>query len=80
MLVLYGVDAGAATAAVLIYRAIALWIPALLGTVAFSQLRRTLNTSVVHSETCLDDDCPEPPAPDALPSVRLPAQRAASSA
>jgi uncharacterized protein (TIRG00374 family) len=40
-LVLYGVDATAATAAVLIYHAIALWVPSLWGTIAFLILRRT---------------------------------------
>ncbi len=40
MLVLYGVNATAATAATLVYHAIALWIPSLLGTAAFLVLRR----------------------------------------
>jgi uncharacterized membrane protein YbhN (UPF0104 family) len=40
MFVAYGVPIAAATAAVLAYRALALWIPALLGSVAFARLRR----------------------------------------
>jgi uncharacterized membrane protein YbhN (UPF0104 family) len=40
-LVLYGATATAATAATLVYHAIALWIPAVWGTVAFVILRRT---------------------------------------
>jgi len=41
MLVLYGVNATDAAAATLIYHAIALWIPALWGTIAFLILQRT---------------------------------------
>jgi uncharacterized membrane protein YbhN (UPF0104 family) len=40
-LVLYGVNATTATAAVVVYHAIALWVPALWGTLAFLILRRT---------------------------------------
>jgi uncharacterized membrane protein YbhN (UPF0104 family) len=39
---LYHQPLAATTAAVLVYHAIALWVPALLGSVAFVQLRRTL--------------------------------------
>jgi uncharacterized protein (TIRG00374 family) len=42
MLAVYGVPLEAATAAVLVYRAVALWIPAAFGTQAFVALRRTL--------------------------------------
>jgi uncharacterized protein (TIRG00374 family) len=42
MLVLYHVSVGAATAAVLAYRAIALWVPAIVGAIAFVLLRRSL--------------------------------------
>ena len=42
MLVLYHVSVGAATAAVLAYRAIALWVPAVVGAIAFVLLRRRL--------------------------------------
>jgi uncharacterized membrane protein YbhN (UPF0104 family) len=41
MLVLFGVNATTATAATLVYHAIALWIPALWGTIAFLVLQRT---------------------------------------
>jgi uncharacterized protein (TIRG00374 family) len=41
MLVLFGVNATTATAATLVYHAIALWIPALWGTIAFLILQRT---------------------------------------
>ena len=40
--VLYGVPVTSAASAVIAYRAIALWVPATLGTVAFIWLRRTL--------------------------------------
>jgi uncharacterized membrane protein YbhN (UPF0104 family) len=41
MLVLYGVSATDATAATLVYHAIALWIPAMWGTIAFVVLQRS---------------------------------------
>jgi hypothetical protein len=41
MFVLYGASATIATAATVVYHAIALWIPAMWGTVAFLILRRT---------------------------------------
>jgi uncharacterized membrane protein YbhN (UPF0104 family) len=41
MLVLYGASATTSTAATVVYHAIALWIPAMWGTVAFLILRRT---------------------------------------
>lgn len=41
MLVLYGVNASAAAAATVVYHAIALWVPAMWGTVAFIVLRRS---------------------------------------
>ncbi len=41
MLVIYGAPATLATAATVVYHAIALWIPAMWGTVAFLILRRT---------------------------------------
>jgi uncharacterized protein (TIRG00374 family) len=40
-LVLYGVSATTATAAAVVYHAIALWVPSLWGTAAFLILRRT---------------------------------------
>lgn len=41
MFVLYGVSATTATAATIVYHAIALWIPAMWGTIAFIILRKT---------------------------------------
>lgn len=52
-LVLYGVPVAAATAAVLAYRAIALWVPASLGTVTFLQLRRTLREEAQEIALCV---------------------------
>jgi len=49
---LYRVPAGAATAAVLTYRAIALWVPAVLGAGAFVLLRRALSRESVAIERC----------------------------
>jgi uncharacterized membrane protein YbhN (UPF0104 family) len=46
-LVLYGADPASAAAAVLVYHAIVLWIPTLLGTLAFLRLRPTLHEPVV---------------------------------
>ncbi len=43
MFALFGVSATLATAATVVYHAIALWIPAMWGTVAFVILRRTRN-------------------------------------
>jgi uncharacterized membrane protein YbhN (UPF0104 family) len=43
MLVLFGVrPASTAVAAVLVYRAISLWVPALIGSLAFLGLRREI--------------------------------------
>ena len=55
-LVLYGVKAWAATAAVLAYRAIALWVPAVIGAVAFLFLRRSLARETEAIETCGPDE------------------------
>jgi uncharacterized membrane protein YbhN (UPF0104 family) len=46
MFVLYGVAATPATAATVVYHAIALWVPAMWGTVAFIILRRTRNEPI----------------------------------
>jgi uncharacterized membrane protein YbhN (UPF0104 family) len=46
-LVLYGVQPAAAAAAVLVYHAIVLWVPTLLGTIAFLRLRSTIQEPVV---------------------------------
>ncbi|MGH2875950.1 MAG: lysylphosphatidylglycerol synthase transmembrane domain-containing protein [Solirubrobacteraceae bacterium] len=46
MFVLYGTSATLATAATVVYHAIALWVPAVWGTVAFMILRRTRNEPI----------------------------------
>jgi uncharacterized membrane protein YbhN (UPF0104 family) len=51
-LVLYHVPAGAATAAVLGYRTLALLVPALLGSVAFALLRRSLAREALAISSC----------------------------
>jgi uncharacterized protein (TIRG00374 family) len=51
-LVLYKVSLVSATAAVLAYRAIALWVPALLGAIAFVGLRRTLRREANEIAAC----------------------------
>lgn len=51
-LVLYGVPAVTATAAVLLYRVIELWIPAALGLVAFVQLQRLLRREADKIDLC----------------------------
>ena len=65
-LVLYHVPITSATAAVLAYRAIALWVPAVLGTVAFVMLRRTLARGGERVAICGDDEAGAP-----LPAVAL---------
>jgi uncharacterized membrane protein YbhN (UPF0104 family) len=52
MLALYRVPVGAATAAVLGYRAIALVVPVALGAVAFVMLRRTLAREALAISEC----------------------------
>jgi uncharacterized membrane protein YbhN (UPF0104 family) len=47
MLVLYGVGGTVATAATLAYHAIALWVPTVLGTIAFIALQRTRRQVIV---------------------------------
>jgi uncharacterized protein (TIRG00374 family) len=51
-LVLYGLQAVTATAAVLLYRVIELWIPAVLGTIAFVQLRALLRRESEAIDLC----------------------------
>jgi uncharacterized membrane protein YbhN (UPF0104 family) len=46
-LLLYGFDAAPAAAAVLAYHAIVLWIPTMLGTIAFLRVRRTFDEPIV---------------------------------
>ncbi len=50
---LYHQPLASTTAAVLIYHAIAIWVPALLGSVAFVQLRRTLVREEKPAEICM---------------------------
>ena len=52
MLILYGLPAVTATAAVLLYRVIELWIPAALGIVAFVQLRTLLRREADAIDLC----------------------------
>jgi putative heme transporter len=47
MLVLYGVGGTVATAATLAYHAIALWVPAIWGTIAFILLQKTKRQPIV---------------------------------
>ena len=56
ILVLYGLPALTATAAVLLYRVIELWIPALLGMVAFFQLRKLLRREAEKIDLCQPGD------------------------
>lgn len=51
-LALYGVSLASATGAVLAYRAIALWVPAVLGGLAFVALRRTLRDEAEQIAVC----------------------------
>ncbi|WP_187368904.1 lysylphosphatidylglycerol synthase transmembrane domain-containing protein [Baekduia soli] len=46
-MILYGADPATAAAAVLVYHAVVLWIPTLLGTLAFLRLRPTISERVV---------------------------------
>jgi uncharacterized membrane protein YbhN (UPF0104 family) len=62
---LYGAPLASTTAAVLAYRAISLWLPALLGSVAFVQLRRTLQRADKPAAIC--QPLAEPIEPTALP-------------
>jgi hypothetical protein len=49
---LYSVSITAAASAVLAYRAIALWVPAILGSAAFVSLRRTLRHESAEIAVC----------------------------
>jgi uncharacterized protein (TIRG00374 family) len=51
-LLLYGLPALTATAAVLLYRVIELWIPAVLGIAAFAQLRLLLRRETEAIKLC----------------------------
>lgn len=63
---LYHQPLAATTAAVLIYHAIALWIPALMGSVAFVQLRNTLRREAQPAAMCM-------PLAEPIEIVRQPA-------
>jgi uncharacterized membrane protein YbhN (UPF0104 family) len=56
LFVLYGVGATAATAATVVYHAIALWVPATWGTIAFIILRRTRDRPVTPRATRAERD------------------------
>jgi uncharacterized protein (TIRG00374 family) len=58
-LVLFGLPAVTATAAVLLYRVIELWIPAVLGIVAFAQLRALLRRESEAIRICNPGDTVE---------------------
>jgi uncharacterized membrane protein YbhN (UPF0104 family) len=60
LLALYHAPLANATVAVLAYRALALWLPALLGSVAFVQLRRTLQRDEQVAAGCGDLAAPLP--------------------
>ena len=57
--VLFGLPVATATAAVLLYRVIELWIPAALGTIAFVQLRLLLQREAESIELCQPGDVVE---------------------
>ena len=59
---LYHQPLATTTAAVLVYHAITLWVPGLLGTVAFVQLRRTLQRDEQPATTCMPVAEPIPAA------------------
>jgi hypothetical protein len=54
MLLLYGVAATPAAAATLVYHGIALWIPAMWGTLAFLVLRRTRHKPLTARPTLVE--------------------------
>ncbi len=60
LLALYHAPLASATVAVLAYRALALWLPALLGSAAFVQLRRTLQHDQSVAAGCGDLASPLP--------------------
>ena len=64
-LTLYGTPLALATAAVLAYRVVQLGFPAILGSLAFLQLRRTLSREAAPAALC-------EPLPEAVPTMHLP--------
>ena len=69
LLALYHAPLANATVSVLAYRAFALWLPALLGSVAFVQLRRTLARDE-HAAAGCDELAAPLPAPRVKPAAR----------
>jgi uncharacterized membrane protein YbhN (UPF0104 family) len=69
---LYHQPLAVTTAAVLVYHAFALWIPGLLGSVAFVQLRRTLRRETQPAAMCM-------PLAEPIETVRLPPGAGAGS-
>jgi hypothetical protein len=59
ILVLFGLHAVTVTAAVLLYRVIELWIPAVLGAIAFVQLRALLRRESHAIDVCQPGDVVE---------------------
>jgi uncharacterized membrane protein YbhN (UPF0104 family) len=70
--VLYGQPLAPTTGAVLLYHAIALWVPGLLGTLAFVRLRRTLRREAQPAAICM-------PLAEPIETVELPAEVGAKS-
>jgi uncharacterized membrane protein YbhN (UPF0104 family) len=66
VLVLYHQPLAVSTAAVLVYHAISLWVPGMLGSLAFVQLRRTLERESRPAALCLE-------LAESLETVQLPA-------
>lgn len=69
LLALYNAPLATATVAVLAYRALALWMPAVLGSVAFVQLRATLRRDERPAAGCGELAAPLPPADAAARSA-----------
>ncbi len=68
VLVVYGTPVASATVGVLVYRAVLLWIPALLGGIAFVALKRSLRDEAAARIPCADDvRAPEPEPAVATP-------------
>ncbi len=77
-LLLYGLPAGPTAAAVVIYHAIALWVPALGGTIGFARLRRTLAAGAIDAGR--RPGRPRPTSRRSAPPTALPAVDAADLA
>jgi hypothetical protein len=66
VLALYHVPVATAAAAVFIYHTISLWLPALLGRLAFVQLRNTLRRADEPARVCMPLAEPLQTAPGAV--------------